>query len=94
MKTYPLQPSPLTLMRTKYRLAQEEAAVRLGLSLPYLRVLEMQSRRIPETTLDVMDLLLGPPSIFRQTTIWEALEELGRLDARTASGGAEGARHA
>jgi DNA-binding transcriptional regulator YiaG len=94
MKTYPLHPSPLTLMRTKYRLSQEEAAVRLGLSLPYLRVLEMQSRRIPEATLEVMDLLLGPPAVYRQTTIWEALEELARLDAQGAPAETDGARHA
>lgn len=94
MKTYPLQPSPLALMRTKYRLSQQEAAMRLGLSLPYLRVLEMQSRRIPEATLEVMDLLLGPPTIYRQTSIWEALEELGRVDGQGALDEAEGARHA
>lgn len=86
MKTYPLDPSPITKMRAKYRLDQLEAARRLGLTLGQLKVLEMRTAEVPPEVLEVIDLLLGPPACFRQTTIWEALEELGRLDALNDGG--------
>jgi hypothetical protein len=90
MKTYPLHPSPIAVMRARYRLDQLEAARRLGLSLGQLKVLEMRTAEVPPDILEVIDLLLGPPTCYRQTTIWEALDELGRLDTQNGEG--EGAR--
>jgi hypothetical protein len=94
MKTYPLTPSPLILMRTKYRLSEEEGARRLGVTVEQLRTLELHSQQVPAGVLDVVDLLWGPPPIYIQTTIWEALQELGRLDAQAAIEQGEGVRHA
>lgn len=37
---------PVTLLRRRYGLSQQEAADRLGLSIGHLRLLEMQSRRL------------------------------------------------
>jgi hypothetical protein len=91
MKSYPLHPSPIAVMRAKYRLDQLEAARRLGLSLGQLKVLEMRTGEVPPDILEVIDLLLGPPTCYRQISIWEALEELGRLDAQK-DGGEGGAR--
>jgi hypothetical protein len=88
---YPLHPSPIAQLRTKYQVSQPEAARRLGLSLGQQKVLEMRTCEVPPDILEVIDLLLGPPTRFRQISIWEALEELGRLDALN-DGGEGGAR--
>lgn len=82
MKSYPLQPSPLILMRTQYRLSKDEAARRLGVTVQELRTLETHSQQIPPGVLDVIDMLWGPPMVCCQLTIWEALAELDRLDAK------------
>ncbi len=89
MKSYPLHPSPIARLRTKYRLAQDDAAKRLGLSLGQLRVLEMRTSELPSDVLDVIDVLLAPPARFTQITIWDALADLERQAQRVREGGAQ-----
>lgn len=91
LKSYPLHPSPIARLRTKYRVCQADAAARLGLSLGQLRVLEMRTSELPSDVLDVIDVLLAPPARFVQITIWDALADLERR-ARSVQG--EGAQHA
>ena len=81
MNVYPLQSSPISLLRTKYRLSREAAAERLGITLGYLKVLEMRSRTISPEVLEVIENLLGPSPQFVQTNIWEALEDLEKRGA-------------
>lgn len=81
MNVYPLQSSPISLLRTKYRLSREAAAERLGITLGYLKVLEMRSRTISPEVLEVIENLFGPSPQFVQTNIWEALEDLEKRGA-------------
>ncbi len=87
---YPLHPSPIALLRTKYGRSQPEAARRLGLSLGQQKVLEMRTCEVPPAVLDVIEVLLAPPARFTQITVWEALAELDR----TGSDGGEDASRA
>lgn len=87
---YPLHPSPIARLRTKYGRSQPEAARRLGLSLGQQKVLEMRTAEVPPAVLDVIEVLLAPPARFTQVTIWEALAELDRAGAE----GGEGAQGA
>jgi hypothetical protein len=89
-KTYPLNPSPVAVMRARYHLDQADAASRLGLSLGQLKVLEMRTSEVPPEVLDVIDVLLGPPQRYTPITIWEALAELDAVQ----NGGGEGGPHA
>jgi DNA-binding transcriptional regulator YiaG len=87
-RTYPLNPSPIAVMRAKYRLDQPEAARRLALTLGQLKVLEMRTSEVPPAILDVIDVLLGPPPKFTQITVWDALAELDAAKNGEGEGGA------
>jgi len=82
MTSYPLGPSPITAIRHRHGISQDDAAARLGITKNYLRVLEMRSKTVPADVLDVIDALLSPPSRYTQMTIWEGLAELDRLAAQ------------
>lgn len=92
--TYPLHPSPIALLRTKYNISQPEAAIRLGVTLGQLKVLEMKTAQVPAAVLDVIDLLLAPPGRFVQVTIWEALASLEHADQSAPASAHEGASNA
>ena len=94
MNVYPLDPSPIFSLRAKYGLTQPAAAERLGISLAYLKVLEMRSRTVPAHILEVIDSLLGPPTPFTQVTIWEALAQMDREPADRHPSGQDGAPYA
>jgi hypothetical protein len=88
VKTYPLNPSPIVVMRAKYRLDQSEAARRLALTLGQLKVVEMRTAEVPPEVLDVIDVLLGPTQRYTPITIWEALDELDRAKNGEGEGSA------
>jgi hypothetical protein len=73
---------------------QPEAAIRLGVTLGQMKVLEMRTSQVPPAVLDVIDLLLAPPGRFVQTTIWEALECLNHSAQTEPAAGHDGASHA
>jgi hypothetical protein len=76
VQIYPLHPSPLAAARFKHRLSRNEAAQRLGIPTGQLKVIEMQTKRIPRPVMDSIIRMLAPESGMKQTTIFDYLEEI------------------
>jgi len=75
MKPCPLNPSPLTTLRRKYRLTMHEAAEKLDLSVLQLARIETATRRIPVRYLKRCAGILVPVSGLVQLSMFDVPED-------------------
>jgi DNA-binding XRE family transcriptional regulator len=67
---FSLRPSPITMMRKKFKLDQAETAKVLGIAVPHLEYFEAHSRIVTPASLACMAIMLAPSRGIDGREIW------------------------